>query len=189
MPNAIHNGKMEGLTFELARPEHTKAIQAMRVAAAADLTAKLGPGHWSGSTKIASIRERIKCADPEKLRVTTLYVVCRDGEVVGSITVSTYPPGFWRRTYWREGKETGLGVFNLVVFPELQRQGIGLFLMKAVEQLALDHKIRFVRLDAYSANPFSTAFYRAIGYDERTVIDLRGCGLVLYEKDVLPPIV
>lgn len=189
MPNAIHNWKMEGLTFELARPEHTKAIQAMRVASAAVLTAKLGPGHWSGSTKFASIRERIKHADPEKLWATTLHVACRDGESIGSVTVSTYPPGFCRHTFWREGSEPGLGVFNLVVFPDFQRQGIGLFLMKAVEQLALDHKIRFVRLDAYSANPFSTAFYRAIGYEERTVIHLRGCGLVLFEKEVLPPIV
>ena len=115
---------MDGLTFELARLEHAKAVKAMRIASAADLTKKLGPGYWSGSTKISSIRERIKCADPEKLRATTLYVACRNGELVGSITVSTYPPGFWRRAYWQSGKEPGLGVFNLVVFPNCNAKAL-----------------------------------------------------------------
>ena len=175
---------MEGLTFELARPEHAKAILAMRQASAADLDAKLGPGHWSGSTKIASIRERIKCADPEKLRATTLYVACREGEPVGSIAVSSYPPGFWKKAYWRSGYEPGLGIFNLIVFPQFQRKGVGKFLMDQVEDLARQRNIPFVRLDAYLDNPFSNAFYHAIGYEERITIDLRGCGLVLYEKDV-----
>ena len=180
---------MEGLTFELARPEHAKAVEAMRIASALDLTVKLGVGHWSGFTKIAAIRERIKQADPESLRKTTLYVACQGEEVVGSVMVSTYPPGFWRQTYWHSGKETGLGVFYLVVFPDFQRQGIGRFLMDEVEQLARDHQIAFVRLDAFAVNPTSTGFYRAIGYEQRCVIDLRGCGLVLFEKSVSAPIV
>ena len=175
---------MEGLTFELARPEHAKAIDAMRIESALDLTVKLGAGHWSSYTKIAAIRERIKQADPEMLRRTTLYVARRGELVLGSVMVSTYPPGFWRQAYWQSGKETGLGVFYLVVFPDYQRQGIGQFLMDSVEQLARDHGIGYVRLDAFAVNPISTGFYRAIGYEERAVIDLRGCGLVLFEKQV-----
>jgi ribosomal protein S18 acetylase RimI-like enzyme len=175
---------MDGLSFELARPEHAASVVAMRTASAADLAEKLGDGHWSGSTKLASVRERIKGADLDVLRRTTLFVACRDGEVVGSVTVSTFPPGFWRQSYWRSGKEAGLGVFNLVVPPALQRQGIGRFMMREIERLATERGIRFIRLDAYSANPFSTAFYRAIGYEERAVIDLRGVGLVLFENEI-----
>lgn len=174
------------MTFELARPEHAKSVDSIRLLSALALTEQLGAGHWSGSTKLASIRERIKFADPEELRRTTLYVACRDGEVVGSVTVSTYPPGFWRRAYWNDGSSLGLGVFYLVVPPALQGQGIGRFLMEGVEQLARDHGISWVRLDAYSENPISTAFYRAIGYEERAVIDVRGVGLVLFEKAVHP---
>jgi GNAT superfamily N-acetyltransferase len=173
------------LTFELARLEHAKAIVQMRQESALDLAGKLGPGHWGGSSRIESIRERIKCAVPENLRRSTLYVATRDGEAVGSVVVSTYPPGFWKRSYWQEPRAAGLGVFALVVFPELQGQGLGRYLMEGTEQLARDHAIPFVRLDAYTANPFSTAFYRHIGYDERAVIDLRGCGLALFEKRVL----
>ncbi len=57
--------------------------------------------------------------------------------------------------------------------------------MEGVEALARSHGIAYVRLDAYSANPISTGFYWAIGYDERVTINLRGCGLVLFEKRVL----
>jgi ribosomal protein S18 acetylase RimI-like enzyme len=173
---------VDGLTFELAGPEHAKAVDEMRAASAQDLTDKLGQGHWSRSTKIASVRERIKCADPTNLRGTTLYIACRGNDVVGSVMVSTYPPGFWRKAYWQDGKASGLGVFYLVVPPEFQRQGIGKFLMESVEQLAKAHGIEWVRLDAYADNPISTGFYRTIGYEERAAIDLRGIGLVLFEK-------
>jgi ribosomal protein S18 acetylase RimI-like enzyme len=56
--------------------------------------------------------------------------------------------------------------------------------MEGVEQLARERGIGWVRLDAYSENPISTAFYRAIGYEERAVIDVRGVELVLFEKAV-----
>lgn len=176
---------MDGLTFELARIEHAKAIESMRQASADDLTVKLGTGYWTGSSKIASIRERIKLADPETLRKSTIYVALRGDEVVGSVVVSTFPPGFWRREFWSEGKAPALGVFNLVVFPHLQGQGIGRFLMDGTEQLARKHGLPFVRLDAFAENPHSNAFYHAIGYEERAVIDLRGCGLVLFEKRIV----
>lgn len=176
---------MDGLSFELGHVEHAKAIQRMRHQSSVDLTAKLGPGHWSAFSKIASVRDRLRQGDPERLRHSTIYVACRGEEVLGSVVVSTYPPGFWKKRYWRDPRSGGLGVFNLVVVPEMQGQGIGRFLMAGVEQLARERRIPFVRLDAYSANPFSTAFYRHIGYEERAVIDLRGVGLILFEKSVL----
>jgi GNAT superfamily N-acetyltransferase len=172
------------LTFELARPEHAKAIFAMRLAASEDLASKLGPGRWGGGSRLQSIKERIGLGDPETLRHNTLYVACRDGEPVGSVVVSTFPPGFWRRSYWQEPSAKGLGVFSLVVHPEHQRRGIGRFVMDRVEDLACIHGLRFVRLDAYTANPFSVGFYRSIGYEARAEIDLRGVGLVLFEKSV-----
>ena len=69
----------------------------MREAASIDLTEKLGQGHWSGSSQLRSIRERIGCADPESLRRSTLYVATLEGVVVGSVVVGTFPPGFWKR--------------------------------------------------------------------------------------------
>jgi ribosomal protein S18 acetylase RimI-like enzyme len=56
--------------------------------------------------------------------------------------------------------------------------------MESIEELARSHGIPFVRLDAFTTNPFSNAFYRSIGYQKRIDIDLRGTGLTLYEKDL-----
>lgn len=172
------------LTFELARMEHAKAIERMRNAASEDLTARLGEGPWTGKSRVASIRDRIEQGDPANLRYRTLYVACRASEAVGSVIVSTFPIGFWKKEYWRDPKAVGLGVYSLTVHPEHQRQGVGRFLMESVESLARDHQIAYVRLDAFSANPISTAFYRTLGYDEQREIDLRGTKLTLFEKAV-----
>jgi GNAT superfamily N-acetyltransferase len=177
---------MVDLEFELARPEHAKAIERMRSEVSLDLNEKLGQGHWSGISRIASIRERIAQGDPVVLRHKTLFVATRSSEAIGSVSVSTWPPGFWKREFWREPKAIGLGVFDLAVFPEFHGQGVGRFLMEGAEGLAKDRQIAYVRLDAYTVNPFSTGFYKAIGYEERGEIDVRGVGLVLFEKKMLP---
>jgi len=176
---------MSDLIFELARREDAQGIDAMRAESRVDLHAKYGLGQGSGLSRLSSIRERIAAADPQELRRSTIYCATREGQPVGSVVVSTFPPGFWKRSFWTEPKAPGLGVFNLVVFPGLQRQGIGRFLMEGVERLGAEHGIPFVRLDAYVVNPVSTTFYRAIGYEERATINLRGCGLILFEKRVM----
>ena len=156
----------------------------MRNASAIDLTHRIGIGHWSGRSRIQSIRERIALGDPKTLRHGTLYVAIGGAEVVGSVVVSTFPPAFWKRNLWNEPRAAGLGVFALVVLPQFQRLGIGRFLMEGVELLAQEREIRYVRLDAYALNPISTAFYRRIGYEDRGEIDLRGVRLVLFEKHI-----
>ncbi|MDR3688533.1 MAG: GNAT family N-acetyltransferase [Fimbriimonas sp.] len=176
---------IKGLRFELAERIHARAIEEMRRHSAIDLTARLGGGHWSGFTRLPSIRERILNADPANLRRLTLYVACIDHRVIGSVAVSTFPPGFWHRSYWQDPSATALGVFNLVVYPEYQRQGFGRFIMCGVEDLAREMRIPFVRLDAYSDNPISNSFYRSIGYEVRREIEVRLVGLTLFEKPVL----
>ena len=173
------------LLFEPARPEHAKAILEMRNASAQDLVKRLGPGHWGGNSRIQSIRERIELGNPAALRPKTLFVATREGEAVGSLAVNTWPPGFWKRSLWQDPKAIGAGVFDLVVFPHLQGQGIGRFLMEGVEAKAQEADIEWVRLDAYADNPLSNGFYQALGYEDRGRIDVHGVELVLYEKKVL----
>lgn len=109
------------LTFELARLEHAKAIAELRDAVAADLYAKLGEGRADKKANLQTIRDRIKSPDTVNLHHRTLFVACRDGEVVGSVSLSTWPPNFWKKHYWREPGTKGLGVIGLAVFPHLQR--------------------------------------------------------------------
>jgi ribosomal protein S18 acetylase RimI-like enzyme len=172
------------LAFELAKPEHAYDIQSMREESSHHLTAQLGEGHWSHFTKIASVRDRIRNADPIELRSSTIFVAAHGQRAYGSVVVSTFHPGFWKKHKWEDPRAKGLGVFNLVVPPERQGSGIGRFLMEGVESLARTHRIPYVRLDAYEANPYSNAFYARLGYQNRGRIDVRGVGLNLFEKRV-----
>ncbi len=178
---------MSRLIFELGRLEHAKAIQEMRQASSDFLTQKLGLGHWTATSRLPSIKERLGLGDPVNLSRNTIFVASQNGEPVASVVVSTFPPGFWKRSYWAEPSAKGLGVFNLVVLPELQGMGLGRFVMDGVEGLAMNIECPAVRLDAYAANPYSNGFYRHIGYQERATFDLRGVGLVLYEKVLAIP--
>lgn len=173
------------LAFELAEPEHALDIQRMREESSRHLTDQLGEGHWSHCTKIASVRDRIRHADPIELRASTIFVASHRHQAYGSVVVSTFPPGFWRKSMWAEPKAKGLGVFNLVVPPDRQGYGIGRFLMEGIENLARSRQIPYVRFDAYEANPHSNGFYTRLGYEDRGRIDVRGVGLRLYEKRIV----
>ena len=170
------------MNFKVAQAMHAHAIHNTRVASSLDLDSKLGPGYWSHPTKLGSVKERIQLGDPDKLRRKTIYVACDGGIVVGSVSVASFLPSFWKASYWSDPKARALGVFDLVVPPERQKQGIGRFLMSSVEQLAREHGFEYVRLDAYSENPNSVSFYRAIGYENSIEISVRGCPIQLFER-------
>lgn len=170
------------LQFGIALAEDAKAVEEMRRLAAQDLTARFGQGHWSGESKLAGIRERIKLGDEETLRPSTLFVLRKDRLAVASLVLSRHMPSFWKASYWKEPKAIAVGVTNLVVHPQYQRQGLGRLIMDGAEKHSRDRRIEFMRLDAYTDNPISTNFYRALGYDERIAIDLRGTKLTLFEK-------
>ena len=172
------------LTFDPALRHHARAINEMRDAARQDLTQRLGPGPWSNPSHIQSIRERISLGDPIGLTRKTIFVASQGEVIVGSVAVTSFLPAFMKAKYWQDPKSKGLGVFDLVVHHELQKQGLGRFLMEACEQLARDHGFSYVRLDAFAENSNSIGFYRTIGYDERCEIDVRGCRLRLFEKRV-----
>jgi GNAT superfamily N-acetyltransferase len=85
---------------------------------------------------------------------------------------------------WASPDEPGLGVFDLAVHPHEWRRGIGRALMHFAERTARARGLGWVRLDAFADNPWSNAFYRGIGYDERGQVSASGVPLVLYEKRI-----
>lgn len=105
-------------------------------------------------------------------------------EPIATFTVGEKLPRFWPRTIWSVPEAEALGVFSLAVLPSHQRQGIGTWIMRVIEELARQQNCPFVRLDAYEANPHSVAFYRQLGYDERGPIVVLGTALLCFEKAV-----
>jgi GNAT superfamily N-acetyltransferase len=66
---------------------------------------------------------------------------------------------------------------SLVVHRDHWRRGIGRQLLTAVEDWARTRSAEIVQLDTYAASPVSVPFYRAAGYQDRSLIftrNLRG---------------
>lgn len=166
------------LTYRAAVPTDAPEIDRIRCAAGAEVTERLGPGHWSILSNVARVRRSI--------RTRSIYLAFNEaGEAVATFTVGTNAPGFWPRSRWREPHEPALGVFDLAVQPEFQRRGIGTWVMRTIEDLAREQGLRYVRLDAYEQNPRSIAFYRKLGYDERSRVTIRGVPLICFEQEVV----
>lgn len=152
-------------------------------AAAAALTAQLGPGYWSKRASPRRTRERLEDSDPAL--VEKGWFVAADGDdVVGVIALATRPFRAWKRQLWARPDQPALGVFDLAVHPIAQRKGVGRALMRYAERTARARALPWVRLDAFADNPHSNAFYRRIGYDERGTVSAAGVALVLYERAV-----
>jgi ribosomal protein S18 acetylase RimI-like enzyme len=156
-------------------------------AAAAALTAELGPGYWSKRASPRRMRERLEDSDPALVEKGWFVAVepGLDGDdVIGVIALATRPFRAWKKQLWARPDQPALGVFDLAVHPRAQRRGVGRGLMRFAERAARAHGLPWVRLDAFADNPGSNAFYRRIGYDRRGVVSASGVPLVLYERAV-----
>ena len=94
-----------------------------------------------------------------------LYVLEGDGGVVGCVTLDELQAKEYRTVSWT-GREPALVVHRLCVDPAEQGRGHAQRLMDFAEQHAAGRGYASVRLDAYTANARSVAFYRRRGYRE-----------------------
>jgi GNAT superfamily N-acetyltransferase len=166
-------------TVRLAADADAESIRAIHAAVAEEVTSRLGQGYWSKQPKLERVREAIQKSN------TTVYVLEDDQHVIGTVTVSTKPAHFWRKRIWREPDAPALCVYGLAVLPERYRTGAGTQLMRFCESLARNVGLRYVRLDAFEANPASNGFYLSLGYEHRGSLVVGGVALSLYELAVM----
>lgn len=104
--------------------------------------------HWQGvATSIAS-------GD------SVLLVVMMDGQWVGSVQLGLA---------WQPNGQHRAEVQKLIVHSAYRRRGLATQLMKAIEQLAIEHGRRLLVLDTEQGSGAET-FYRELGYTEAGVI-------------------
>jgi len=168
------------LTYRRAEGEaDAEAVNAVYCQSSAEVTARLGQGHWTHNSNVAAVREG--------MRERGVFLVHSGGQAVASFAIGGDLPRFWPPSIWRVPEadpEEVLGVFGLAVVPPLQRQGIGTWAMRQIEDIARERGCRFVRLDAYEENPRSVAFYRRLGYDERGRLVVNGVPILCFEREV-----
>ena len=167
------------LTFRTATPADVPALVAIHAACCREITRRLGDGHWSLEPTRESVLTAMECR--------TVYVALLGTAPVATVTVSQTPASFWPPAVWTEPEADALCVFGLAVLPEHQRRGIGAWMMSHIEDMAADAGHRWVRLDAYTANPRAQRFYRKLGYAARGEVALAGTRLTCFEKSVGAP--
>ena len=167
--------------IRLAQRSDAKGIYTVHVASEVELDDALGWGLRLGTLDYYERRLRLQSKGKHK---RPMYVLTRGGIVIAMMSFGESAPGFWGKKKFADPSARALCVFDVAVAPSCQRQGIGTELMKYAEDEARNRGIRYVRLDAYAANPRSNAFYEKIGYRDTHRVAVRGTILVCYEKDL-----
>ena len=158
--------------------DDVKPIRAILAAAAADLTARFGQGHWSTVRTTETLR---KYVDDR-----VVYVVEADGLMVGSLRQTDRKIGFYRQDWFARPDDPAGYLLDMAVHPDHQRRGIGHRSMQLTEHLAGRAGLRSIRLDAYAGSAGAGGFYKACGYALVHTGEFKGVALEYYEK-LLPP--
>ncbi|HSA57344.1 MAG TPA: GNAT family N-acetyltransferase [Gemmatimonadaceae bacterium] len=160
------------LTIELATPEDAAVVAALRVAAADDLTARHGYGHWSS---LASERGVIA-----SMKHSQVWIARQDGEIVATLRLATKKPWAIDARYFTP-RTRPIYLTDMAVHPRHQRQGVGRQTVEHACDAARDWPGDGIRLDAYDAPAGAGPFYEKCGFREVGRAEYRGTPLIYYE--------
>jgi GNAT superfamily N-acetyltransferase len=163
---------MIAMTFREATEADAAEIAALHNAAADDLTARFGKGHWSYQST-----ERGVLYD---LRIARIFVETGASGITGTFKLGTRKPWAIDVSYFT-GVAKPLYLQSMAVRPELQRGGIGSRLLAGAIEVAKAWPADAIRLDAYDAEAGAGEFYAKCGYSERGRVVYRGTPLIYYE--------
>jgi GNAT superfamily N-acetyltransferase len=160
------------VVFTLASPSEAPALAELRGAAAKDLTARYGEGHWSREPSERSVIADFRHAD--------VWVARHGTEIVGTFRLATKKPWAIDRSYFTRCKRP-LYLTNMAVHPEYQRRGIGRSCLVHAAEVARTRPADAIRLDSYDADAGAGPFYANCGYREVGRVTYRSTPLVYYE--------
>ena len=156
------------MTFREATEADAAEISALHNAAADDLTARFGHGHWSYQGT-----ERGVLYD---LKISRVFVETDASGIIGTFKLGTRKPWAIDVSYFTSVTKA-LYLQSMAVRPELQRTGVGRSLLSEALEVAKAWPADAIRLDAYDADAGAGGFYAKYGYEE--------CGRVVYRETPL----
>lgn len=95
-----------------------------------------------------------------------LYVLEVDGEIAGTVVISTFMDEEYKVVEWLTKNENNIYVHRLAVHPEHQSKGYAKQLMTFVEKFAVDNDYTSIRLDTFSQNKKNQKFYELRSYKQ-----------------------
>jgi GNAT superfamily N-acetyltransferase len=166
------------LKLRQANLDDVKEIRSILAAAAADLTARFGQGHWSTVRTIETLQKYVNDG--------VLYVVEVDLTAVAALRLTNRKIGFYRNDWFARPKDPAGYLMDMAVRPDHQRRGIGRRSMQLTEQLGRRAGLQTIRLDAYKGPAGAGEFYKKCGYALVHQGAFKGVALEYFEK-LLPP--
>jgi GNAT superfamily N-acetyltransferase len=160
------------MTSREATEADAMVISALHNAAADDLTARFGKGHWSYQGT-----ERGVLYD---LKISRVFVETDASGIIGTFKLGTRKPWAIDVSYFTSVAKP-LYLQSMAVRPELQRSGFGRRLLAEAIELAKAWPADAIRLDAYDADAGAGDFYAKCGYEERGRVIYRETPLIYYE--------
>lgn len=94
-----------------------------------------------------------------------LYVLEIDGQVKGTIVISTFMDKEYIPIKWLTQNKKNIYIHRLAIHPELQGKGCARQLMDFAEQYAIENNYSSIRLDTFSQNKRNQKFYELRGYN------------------------
>ncbi|WP_299363069.1 GNAT family N-acetyltransferase [Winogradskyella sp.] len=93
-----------------------------------------------------------------------LYILEVDGQLKGTIVISTFMDEEYYPIDWLTKSENNIYIHRLAIHPKLQGKGYAQQLMDFAEQFAIDNSYSSIRLDTFSQNKRNQKFYELRGY-------------------------
>ena len=93
-----------------------------------------------------------------------LYVLELNGEVKGTLVISTLMDKEYIPIEWLTRSENNIYIHRLAIHPNLQGKGYAQQFMHFAEQYAIDNNYSSIRLDTFSQNKRNQKFYELRGY-------------------------
>lgn len=163
---------MSPLSFRLATDADIQALLELRLAIDADQAERFGDDRY-----VTTISEK---SVARSLKSSRILVATRRGRIVGLVSMGTKKPWAVDLEYFTPaGKAVYL--YNVDVFPELQRSGIGRQLIDRVKAMAKEWPVDAIRLDAYDGAAGAGPFYEKCGFKKLGHKVYRSVPLAYYE--------
>jgi GNAT superfamily N-acetyltransferase len=171
-----HDKPGEPVMLRLAQTSDVGRIRAIIAAAASELTARFGDGHWS---RVRAFETLEKYGERG-----TLYVIEATGVAIGTLRLTDRKIPFYRGEWFADPKAAAGYLLDMAIEPSRQRQGHGRRAMMAIEHIARSLGMKAVRLDAYDGPAGAGAFYEKCGYRQIHRGKFNGIALEYFEKSL-----
>lgn len=162
------------LSLVTASADDAARIAVLKNNVAEHLSVFHGKGHWSYQSTGKGVLNGMTGN-------SKVLVAKQGGVIVGTLRLTTKKPWAIDPAYFTKVLQP-LYLVDMAVSPDLQRRGIGTYMLQEALSFAAAWPAQAIRLDAYDAGAGAGEFYRKCGFTEKGRVVYRGVPLIYFES-------